>query len=181
HGIGADGRPLMVMPSNDWTQLSDEDAAAIVAYVRALQPVDRTMPPARLTLLTRGLYLAKVFPLFEAEHIDHATLAPARMDPRDTLAYGRYLTNVGGCTGCHGPGLSGGPIPGAPSDWRPPANITPGGIGSWTEADFRRALRTGVRPNGSPIDKAMPWRLAGQMSDGEIDAVWRYLQTVPAK
>ena len=88
---------------------------------------------------------------------------------------------MGGCTGCHGPTLSGGHIPGTPPSWKPASNLTPRGIGSWTEADFTRALREGVRPNGTPIDTLMPWRLTRQMSDDEIRGLYAFLKTVPAK
>ena len=64
---------------------------------------------------------------------------------------------------------------------KPASNITPAGIGSWTEADFLRALREGVRPGGTPIDPAMPVRYTKEMTDVELRAVWAYLQTVPAK
>jgi len=86
---------------------------------------------------------------------------------------------VGGCTGCHGPELVGGPShePGAP----PAANLTPAGIGTWTEADFFKALRSGVRPDGTAINPAMPWASSGRMTDDELRALWLYLRTVPAK
>jgi hypothetical protein len=74
-----------------------------------------------------------------------------------------------------------GKIPGAPPDWKPAANITPIGIGHYTEADFVNALRTGKRPGGTPIDTLMPWRLTKEMSDVELRAIYAYLKTVPAR
>lgn len=67
--------------------------------------------------------------------------------------------------------------PGAP----PAQNITPAGIGKWSEADFFRALRVGKRPDGSTINTLMPWELTSQMSDDEIKALLFYLRTVPPK
>jgi hypothetical protein len=73
--------------------------------------------------------------------------------------------------GCHGPTLSGNGAPGAP-------DITPARLGSWTETDFRRALRAGVRPDGSAILQTMPWIYAGKMTDAEIRALWLYLRSL---
>jgi hypothetical protein len=97
-----------------------------------------------------------------------------------TVAYGRYLASVAGCHGCHGHGLSGGRVAGPPG--LPPAsNLTPAGIGGWTERDFVRALREGRRRDGSTIDEFMPWRTLGRMTDEELGALWDYLRSVPPK
>ena len=63
----------------------------------------------------------------------------------------------------------------------PAANLTPAGIGRWTEADFARAVRNGRRPDGRQLDEFMPWKVFGGMTDAEIHALWRYLQSVPPK
>jgi hypothetical protein len=57
----------------------------------------------------------------------------------------------------------------------PAANLTPTGLGSWSEADFLRAMRTGRRPDGSGIDTSMPWPYFAQMTDVELRAIWEYL------
>ena len=72
-------------------------------------------------------------------------------------------------------------MPGAPPDFPPATNITPTGIGTWTEAQFMQAMRTGVRPNGTPIDPFMPWSYVGQLTDDELKALWTFLKSVPAK
>jgi mono/diheme cytochrome c family protein len=86
-----------------------------------------------------------------------------------------------GCTGCHGPGLSGGKVPGTPPGFKPAGNITPRGIGSWSESQFIHALRTGERPNGSKIDEFMPIKATRMMTDVELQAIYRYLRTVPPR
>ena len=40
------------------------------------------------------------------------------------------------------------------------------------------ALRTGKRPNGSDMNPIMPWRNLSKMTDTEIKALWKYLQTL---
>jgi mono/diheme cytochrome c family protein len=181
HGVGRDGHPLKIMPSEEYSRLSDEDLAAIVAYVQSLPPVDRPLPPSQIRVLPRALLVTGQMSFLAAEHIDHAAPPPKAVHESDGLAYGKYLVTVGGCVGCHGPNLSGGKIPGTPPDWKPAANITPRGIGTWTERDFITALRTGRRPAGTQIDTLMPWRQTAKLTDGELKAMWAFLKTVPAR
>jgi mono/diheme cytochrome c family protein len=42
HGVAPSGRPLMVMPSEDYNRFTDQDLSALVAYVRSLPPVTGT-------------------------------------------------------------------------------------------------------------------------------------------
>lgn len=177
HAINERGKPLRVMPAEAFQYFSDDDVGAVVGYLRSLPPVERTFPKARVGPLARVLSLLTDFPLIPARVVDH-DMEPPRSVAEDTTAeYGKYLAVVGGCTSCHGPGLSGGSMgPGKPA-----SNITPGGIGPWTEADFFKALRQGIRPGGTAIDSQMPWKRAGLMTDPEIKAVWAYLRSVPAK
>lgn len=180
HGVKSDGSPALIMPSEEYTNFSDEDLAAVIAYLRSLPPVDHELPRKQLRLVGRGLVTGGVV-RYAYDVIDHGRHAPATVPVAATAEYGKYLANVGGCTGCHGPGLSGGKIPGAPPGFKPAANITPTGIGHYTEADFFRALREGIRPGGVPIDSMMPFRLTKLMTDTEIKALYAYLRTVPPK
>jgi len=177
HAINAQGKPLRVMPSEAFQYLSDDDVGAVVGYIRSLPPVDRQFPSLRVGPLPRVLSLLTTFPLIAARVVDHDAEPPRSVAEDSTAEYGKYLADVGGCTGCHGPGLSGGKMgPGKPA-----SNITPGGIGTWTEADFVKALRQGIRPGGTAIDSAMPWKRSGLMSDSEFHAVWLFLRSVPPK
>jgi hypothetical protein len=101
--------------------------------------------------------------------------------PGPTAAYGRYLADFAGCHGCHGFGLSGGKVAGPPG--LPPAsNLTPlGAVASWSEADFVRLMRTGRRPDDSPINDFMPWNTFRGMTDEELRAMWTYLRSVPPR
>jgi cytochrome c553 len=182
HGVAPDGRGLRFMPASEFREMSDADVAAIVAYVRSVPPVDRENPPTEIRALGRVLYVTGQFPMLnEAELIPHQSPHRETLAPGVTLEYGRYLANIGGCHGCHGPSLSGGHIPGTPPEFKPAANLTPGGIGKYSEADFFRALREGKRPDGSALDPFMPVPYTRLMTDDEIRAVWMYVHSVPAK
>jgi mono/diheme cytochrome c family protein len=127
--------------------------------------------------MLRALYAAGQVKLLAAEEVKHGRRHDVSVASEPTAAFGKYLAS--GCVGCHGDGLSGGKIPGAPPEWGPAANITPTGIGRWSEADFARALRTARRPDGSMIDSTvMPIRLLRQMNDVEMAALYAYLRTV---
>jgi hypothetical protein len=43
--------------------------------------------------------------------------------------------------------------------------------------EFFTTLRTGKRPDGYELKEPMPWQILGKMTDGELRALWLYLQT----
>jgi len=63
------------------------------------------------------------------------------------------------------------------------ANLTPDkttGLGSWNEAMFIKALRTGKHQGeGRPILPPMPWPVIKQMTEEDLKAVWAFLQSLP--
>ena len=181
HGVAPDGRGLLIMPSHEFAPMSDEDVTAVIAHIRTLLPVDRELPANRVGPLGRALYLAGQIPLVPAELIDHGAPPMAAPPEGPTAVYGAYLATT--CTGCHGSGLAGGPMHGGPPGGPLAANLTPdpeSGLGTWTEADFRRALHDGVRPDGRPLSPAMPVSMTKHLTDIEVAAIWAYLQTLPA-
>ncbi len=178
HGLAQDGRALMLMPSLEYTALSDEDLGAMIAYLKTIPAVDRERGPVQPGPVIRALMLAGQVHL-SAEQIDHAAHRPARVEASPTVEYGKYLAV--GCTGCHGPNLSGGKIPGAPPDWPATSNLTPhptGRLANWNEGEFVATLRTLKRPDGTALHPLMPAAI-GQMTDVELSALWQYLRTLP--
>ncbi len=180
HGIDAEGKGLLIMPSQEYFVLSDADLGAIIAYVRSRPPSDQVIPEPSLRLLARAMYLAGQLPPIAAEIIDHEALRPPVIEIEVSVGYGEYLAT--GCAGCHGLDLAGGPVPGRPPDFPPAANLTPASnLASWDEAGFIDALRTGVTPNGKVLEaEVMPWPATAQMTDLELRALWAYLQAIPA-
>ena len=181
HGVGPDGLPLLIMPSKEFNGLNDADLGALIAYIESLPPVDNELPPNRIGLLGRVLTVANQVPLLSAEEIDHNAPRPVAVQVAETAEYGAYLAQS--CKGCHGAGMSGGPIPGVPEGPPYPANLTPDpetGLAGWQQADFVRVIREGKRPDGSAIDPTkMPWPAFNQMTDTELAALWLYLESLP--
>lgn len=180
HGVRRDGRSVFIMPSGDFYHLSDQDLAAMIAYLRTVPPVNRESRPRSLTPMAKVLYGLGAFgDLLYAETIPHDT-RPTAPAEGVTPEYGEYLVNVIGCRTCHGESLSGGqgPEPGMP----PGPNLTRGGeMGAWSEADFITLLRTGRTPSGREMNaEFMPWESLAKMTGEELRAVWAYLGSLPA-
>jgi mono/diheme cytochrome c family protein len=182
HGVDPSGRSVWFMPAQEFYYLSDTDLGALIAYLRSVPPVDNELPKSNLAFLIRVIYLLTgEVALFPAELINHDAPRPVAPPVGVTADYGKYLAV--GCTGCHGAGFGGGAIPGAPPSFPPAINITPGGeIQGWSEADFIKAMRTGVTPGGRQLNNDyMPWKIIGQMTDDELKAVLLYLRALPKK
>ncbi|MEO8560949.1 MAG: c-type cytochrome [bacterium] len=181
HGVAPDGRPLMIMPAQDYTNLSDADLAAVIAYVKSVPPSDNIVPESTIEPLGRALFVAGQLPLFPAERMNHAAAAPASASPGGSKEYGGYIARVA-CRGCHGPGLAGGPVEAGDPNWAPASNLTVAGpTKTWNEADFVRLMRTGRRPDSVPVSGAMPWKSTARMTDEELHAVWSYLRSLPSR
>lgn len=182
HGVRADGTPLLFMPSTEFYYLSDEDLGAIIAYVKSAPPVDHELPPSTVSWTGRVVMtLIPTITFIPAELIPHDEPRPVAPEVGITPEYGEYLTLS--CKVCHGPSMSGGPIPGFPASWPPAPNLTfgPGSaLPTWTETGFIDTLRTGVTPEGRKVrGEFMPWGSYKFMSDDELKAVWTYLQSLP--
>lgn len=178
HGVGHDKRPLFIMTSQAYQTFSAEDVGALIAYLKQLPPVDSNLPPRSIETIGRLMMGAGMVPPFSVDQIDHTTPPPAMPKPGVTVAYGEYLTRT--CTECHGAQLNGIPF-GPPGAEVPSPNLTPGGeLAAWSEADFIHTLRSGTTPQGKALSLDMPWVYYGQMTDEELQAVWMYLQSLPA-
>ncbi|MES2070084.1 MAG: cytochrome c [Pseudomonadota bacterium] len=179
HGVKPDGRPVMIMPSEDYNRLSDEDVAAVIVYAKQLAPVAGNPVAIQLPLPVKVLYGAGMIQ-DAAEKIDH-TLPPAKpVAAAVTAEYGAYVANT--CLGCHGAHLSGGKIPGGPPDWPAAANLTPGQGSAMptypTPQAFAAMLRNGRRPDGSAVSTVMPFQSLSAMNDTDVHALYAYLKTV---
>jgi len=100
---------------------------------------------------------------------------------------GEYIARAADCMSCHTgetdkPFAGGNPLQSAFGTLYG-TNITPDkqtGIGTWTKADFERALRSGVRKDGAYLYPAMPYDAYTKMSDADMTALWQYIHSLPA-
>ncbi|MFT3735601.1 MAG: c-type cytochrome [Rhodocyclaceae bacterium] len=182
HGVKPNGRPLLIMPSEDYNRFTDDDLAALVAYVRHLPPAAGQGAILELPVPVRALYALGVVK-DAAERIDHSLPPQKPVAEGVSLAHGEYVVNM--CKGCHGDTLSGGKIPGAPPDWPAAANLTPGEgstMPQYASAEaFMDMFRSGKRPDGSAISKVMPFDALGKFSETDMRALYLYLKAVPPR
>lgn len=89
HGVAPSGRPLIFMPAEAFTTLSDDDLAAIVGYLGTLPPVDREWPPPKVGPLARALYLKGDFPPFPSRSL---TTRPSDDRPLGVLPWSTAST-----------------------------------------------------------------------------------------
>ena len=101
--------------------------------------------------------------------------------------HGEYLVRAGGCFSCHtaagGQKLAGGRALATPFGTFYSPNITPDpetGIGRWTDTQFLRALREGVRPNGTNYFPVFPYPSFTGITDTDALAIKAYLFSLPA-
>ncbi len=180
-GIGGDGRTLFpLMPYSYLHQMSDEDTASVIAYLRTLDPVRNPLPPTRLPP-----------PLKEALRPLPTPGVVPEPDRSSPVAYGKYLTTLASCTNCHTPlDPTGRPIAGlewaggmrfkGPFGELSSVNLTPApsGIPHYDEKLFIQVMRTG-NVGGRKLNSLMPWGYYRNMTDGDLKAIFAYLRTLP--
>ncbi len=197
-GVNRDGRPLApIMPYANYRAMGDEDARAIVTWVRSLPTIARRHPEPTLDFPLS--LLVRTIPAPAGPRGDGHVATPT---PRVDAAYGAYLVRMASCADCHTRSERGEPVAGMEfaggMEYRLPgyvlrsANITPDptGIGAMSEDAFvarfqtyrvpdaevavpRPAQRTFMRGN-----TIMPWRMYAGMTDDDLRAIYRYLRTL---
>jgi mono/diheme cytochrome c family protein len=169
-GVDREGRALMLMPSEEYRHLSDQDVRAIVAYLRSQPAVAGDAPLPGLTALGTALVGTGQFSLSNQAPVQNVTAPPRG----PTAEYGAHLSQISGCGTCHGAALDGQNIPQGPPPG-PNLRIVKG----WTEEQFIRTLREGVDPSGKRLTDEMPWREYGRGTDDDLRAVYVYLKSLP--
>jgi mono/diheme cytochrome c family protein len=181
HGVTPAGRPLMIMPSEDYNRLTDVDLAALVSYVKTLPPATGTAAEVVLPLPARVLYGFGAIQDAAAK-IDHALPPATAVAEGVSVQHGAYVANM--CLGCHNPQLTGGRIPGGPPDWPPAANLTPvanSGMTAYAQPEaLMKMFKTGVRADGSKI-QVMPFESLRELNETDVRALHMYLRSLPAR
>ncbi len=145
-----------------------------------------------VTLASNGAYATNTAPpqpsapQTDAAAASNAALASNAAAAKDPLvARGHYIALAADCGSCHSapggqPYAGGYPLKSDFGIIYGP-NITQDvktGIGSWTKADFERALREGRSKDGSYLYPAMPYDAYTKMTAADMDALWAYMKTV---
>ena len=117
----------------------------------------------------------------------HPTSVPAELQAADAIARGKYLTDAADCQACHtnegGQPFAGGRQFDTQFGKIFSPNITPDketGIGSWSDADFLKAVHEGIDNDGERLYPAFPFAAFTYLTDEDVLAIKAYLFTVPA-
>jgi mono/diheme cytochrome c family protein len=182
HGVKPNGNPVIFMPSEDYSRMTDEDMADLVAFLEQMPPVSGQKAVIDVPAPFKALYAFGVIK-DASEKIDHHLPPPRPVEAGVTPEHGAYV--AGACIGCHGASLSGGRIAGGPPTWPAAANLTPGKGSAMvrypTPEAFEAMLRSGRRPDGSMVSPVMPFASLRQMNDTDLRALYAYLKSVPAR
>lgn len=179
-GIRPDGVFIGGMPFELYRDISDRDARAIVAYLRALKPVENEVPTSLPRLL---------------KHRDRPRIRSLPEVPRgNVLRYGAYLAGpLGRCIECHTPSDAGG----APDyarmlgaggvEFSGPwgrsisGNLTPDrdtGLGEFTDEQIKAMIVRGQRPDRSHVGRPMAHTYYQRISPQDLNAIVAYLRSL---
>jgi mono/diheme cytochrome c family protein len=188
-GVAPDGRHYYpALPYTSYVRMTVTDVQDLMAYLRTLPPVSGKAPPHELPLPFK---IRRLIGGWKLLFFDRSPLPPAP-DRSAEWHRGRYLVEaLGHCAECHsarnvfggiksGSRLAGG-IDQELVGYDP--NITPNGIGRWTEGEILRAITTGQTPElrqlGSSMEEVVENIAA--LPAGDQRAIAAYLATVPPR
>jgi len=166
------------MPVEYYNKISDDDAKAMVAYLRSVPPIRNAVPESKYRI-----------PL----HTESPAKGIAAPPKTNKVAYGEYLATIAHCVECHTPAA--GPkrdyeTKFAAGGWRFSIlnrvsfsrNITSDpetGIGAWTDDEVKRALIQGIDKNGKKLVPPMPYTYFKDLTPEDLDAIVAYVRTFP--
>lgn len=125
-----------------------------------------------------ALALTYRYPIAAVARPEQASFSP------EAVEKGAALARIGDCSTCHtadggGPFAGGRPLA-TPFGTLFSTNITPDegtGIGSWSPAAFRRAMRSGVSRDGKHLYPALPYEHFIHATDADLDALYAFHMT----
>ena len=189
-GVDKDGKALFsLMPYDEFASMSDQDVQAVVAYIRTLPAVHNEVPARKLD-----------FPLpIIVKMLPKPLTGPvAEPDPKNSVAYGKYLVTLGGCQFCHTPAdAHETPLPGkdfagghvfynSAGGKVVTANLSPdptGISGRLTRDQFIDLFKAYDNAAGHSIavnpkqNTVMPWTDFAGMTRDDLGAIYDYLKT----
>ncbi|WP_043359757.1 c-type cytochrome [Belnapia sp. F-4-1] len=165
------------MPIELYRGIADRDLAAMVAYLRSVPPVRNATGASSFQIPLPPSYGPPV-----------GTVAMPADNP---VSRGAYLAGpLGHCIECHSPvgpdgrrdwsrAGSGGPPMASPLGQVVPRDITPSGIGTWTEAQVFRAITQGISADGHPLGPPMAYGYYARVSPDDLSDIVAYLRSLP--
>lgn len=167
------------MPVEFYREMSDEDLAAIVSYVRSQPAVANIVPEPNYAFTRTPEPISPV----------RGIATPPEDDP---VRYGEYLVALGHCMECHTPRDestgqlrddafgAGGRVFNGPWGESLTRNLTSheSGLRDWSDAQIATAVRAGIDREGSPYKPPMAFAFYAAIDDEDMAAVIAYLRTL---
>jgi cytochrome c2 len=193
-GVNKDGKAMFpVMPYPYYGKMDPEDIKSIIAYLRSLPAIENEVEES-----------VSDFPMSLIINTIPCEATPKQIpSPSNAIAYGAYLVNAAGCMECHTQVKNGQIIPElqlsggreftlAQGEILRSSNITPDdetGIGLWTQEAFVQKFKAYLMDSGyvpTPVVQGeymtiMPWTMYAGMSQQDLEAIYSYLHSIPAK
>ena len=169
-GIGHDGRALFIMPSPMYSRLSDQEVAALIAWIRALPATGEATPAIQWGPVGRVVVALDKFEPVTARIEEFRTRQP--FDTGGSQVAGRRLAATV-CSECHGADLTGGEP--TPDVLAPDLSL----VGAYDPAQFVRLMRAGVPPSGRDLGlmREIAVNDTRLMTDAELAQLYAYLRT----
>lgn len=173
-GISHDGRVLHPqMWYDSFRNLSDEDLASVIVYIRSIPPVHNPLKTTKEKKV-------------RAPMNDAITEPVPQPDVSDSVKRGRYLVRIADCIGCHtafeaplNPGFfGGGNFIKLEKEKAFSSNITPdpSGISYYDDSFFVQVLRTG-HVKARKLNAIMPWTVFRNLNDEDLKSIFAYLRS----
>jgi len=181
-GIRPDGSLIgPPMPFEVYGGISDDDLGSIVAYLRSVPALDNDPGQSQYNIPLPPAWMAPVTTV-------------AAVPEGVTVEYGAYLAGpLGHCTVCHTPQLENGQFDFAnqlgagglefagPGGSVYAANITPTGLGEYTDEQLATLITHGTRPDGSVLSPPMPTVFLAGLKPDDVQALILYMRQLPPK
>ncbi len=181
-GVHKNGRALLIMPAENFRNMSDDDVQSLVAYLRSQPGAGGPTPTNQFNLL--GALFINLADFRTAQQPVGSVTAPQP----GTREYGQYMVDIIGCRDCHGDQLQGKVDNGQPGP-TPGPNLTLI-VPQWTEEQFMALFNAGTLPGGGQVpiltlpsgfsEPRMPWSgVRAATTDDELKAMYAYLRSLP--
>ena len=179
-GVGHDGRSLVPpgrggMPWQSLRNLSDEDLASIICYLRSIPAIKNEIPKRNIGDKNEAAIADRAYPLLTSV---------SEPDFSNPVSVGAYLVNLADCMGCHtnwgkhNSGVYGGGLQFSGKNEEPlfSPNISSdkSGIGGWSKEAFISILKSG---KSGVLNKIMPWITFKNLTDEDLGAIYEALMT----
>jgi mono/diheme cytochrome c family protein len=178
HGIGRDGRALYSMPSYNFLRMSDSDLADLIAYLRSMPVVSKSLPTASLPWQVR-LEIARGFDAAIPEFLHLVPKLKGEELGNEALARGEYIAMTT-CNECHGFSLR------ADVSWQDDAD--PGApdliiMSAYDEQAFRVLMKTGVALGDRELEmmSGVARSRFAHFTDDEVSDLYAFLRDMSAR